>query len=522
VRHRETEPGPRHCLAITVYVAVAFILGAAGPAAAAGLTHADRLASVYDAILAARFDEADQRLDTTCPPAPGEACLALRAVSLWWQILMDPESRRLDTAIQKASALTLDAAEAWTRREPRRAEAWFYLAAAEAPLVQWHALRGQHLSAARAGNRTRSALERALALDPTLHDAQFGIGVYRYYADVAPAALRMLRWLLLLPGGDRRAGLRQMLAAREHGQLLAGEADFQLHVIYLWYERDTARALELLRGLDRRYPSNPLFLKRIAEVERGYLQDHPASAATWQHLVERARSGQVAPALSGLAEVNGRLGLAIELEAMFETDRAAEEIAATLKTPATAPHGARARAHLQLGRAYDRLGRRALAVAEYRAVERDATDDAYGRTMRDRAREGLERTPDPTVAEAYRLSIEGLRALEAGDRREALARLARSIELNPVDGVARYRYARALEASGDHDDAARQLAALVAAAERVPAVVRSRVFVAYAEARERAGERAAAIEFYRRARDVAGGAPDARDEARGALARLAP
>jgi hypothetical protein len=498
---------------------ISVVLLATRPAAAS-LTHAAGLAAVYDTILAARFDDAERQLRATCPPAPTEACLALRAVSLWWQILMDPEDRRLDAAIEQASSASLEAARAWTAREPRRAEAWFYLAAAEAPLMQWLALRGQTVAAARAGSRAKNALERALALEPMLHDAHFGIGAYRYYADVAPAAFRVLRWLLLLPGGSRREGLQQMLAAREHGQLLRGEADFQLHWIYLWYEQDPPRALELLRDLDARYPSNPLFLKRIAEVERGYVQDHPASAATWQQLIDRVRSHQVAVAT--IAEVNAQLGLAIELDTMFETDRAIDEILTVLKIPPTRPHGARARAHLQLGRAYDRLGHRRLAVSEYRAVERHATADAYGRTMRDRAREGLRLTPAATVAEAYRLSIEGLRALEEGNAREATTRLARSVQLNPVDPVARYRYARALEASGDQAGAATHLAQLAAAASTVPAVVRSAVLLAYGAIRERAGDRAQAIDLYRRARDVAGGALQARDDARDALTRLAP
>ena len=40
-------------------------------------------------------------------------------------------------------------------------------------------------------------------------DAHFGIGIYQYYADVAPAAAKLLRWLLLLPGGDRVKGLQR-------------------------------------------------------------------------------------------------------------------------------------------------------------------------------------------------------------------------------------------------------------------------------------------------------------------------
>src|SRR5439155_16108016 len=112
-----------------------------------------------------------------------------------------------------------------------------------------------------------------------------------YYADVAPAALKMLRWLLLLPGGDRAQGLREMLQARERGELLRGEADYQLHWLYLWYEHDQARALELLRGLNARYPSNPIFLQRIAEVQHEYFHDHRASADAWEALVASARAG---------------------------------------------------------------------------------------------------------------------------------------------------------------------------------------------------------------------------------------
>ena len=73
------------------------------------------------------------------------------------------------------------------------------------------------LAAARDGKRIKEALERALALDPQLEDARFGIGLYKYYADMAPAAARFLRFFLLLPGGDRKEGLNEMLRARKRG-----------------------------------------------------------------------------------------------------------------------------------------------------------------------------------------------------------------------------------------------------------------------------------------------------------------
>ena len=161
----------------------------------------------------------------------------------------EPRARRRVLDRGRAGDPTTDA---WTVRAPDDAEAWFYLGGAFAARVQWRVLREERLAAARDGKRIKDALERALTLDPELDDAYFGIGMYRYYADVAPAVARFLRFLLLLPGGDRREGLAQMLRARTQGRLLQGEADYQLHIVYLWYEHQTGRALELLRDLQQR------------------------------------------------------------------------------------------------------------------------------------------------------------------------------------------------------------------------------------------------------------------------------
>ena len=172
-----------------------------------GLSSAPRLSAIYDTILQARFEEARTALASACPPAPMPACDALREVALWWEIQENERSRLLDNRLQAAAASAVASAERWTTLEPRNGEAWFYLAGAYAPVSQWRVLRGERLAAARDGKRIKDALERALELNPMLQDAWFGIGLYHYYADVAPAALKVLRFLLLLPGGDRAQGL---------------------------------------------------------------------------------------------------------------------------------------------------------------------------------------------------------------------------------------------------------------------------------------------------------------------------
>ncbi|HEV3060697.1 MAG TPA: hypothetical protein VGY48_20805 [Vicinamibacterales bacterium] len=314
--------------------------------AVAALTEAPRLAAVYDAILSAEFDEAESRLRAACPPAPAGACAALEVVELWWRINIYPESRLLDKRFSDAAAAAVAGNNAWTAREPQRAEAWFYLAGAYAPLVQWRILRGDRLAAARDGNRIRAALERALALDPTLGDAYFGIGLYHYYADVAPAYAKVLRWFLLLPGGDRQRGLREMTTAREQGELLKGEADYQLHLVYLWYENRPADAIALLESLDRRYPTNPLFLQRIAEARDVYMHDAQGSADAWRALLDRARERRVY--MPSIAETRARLGLAAALITMGNLDAAHAQLQIVIDAKPVAPVGARARAEALL------------------------------------------------------------------------------------------------------------------------------------------------------------------------------
>jgi hypothetical protein len=364
------------------------VASSSAAATAAGLTESARLAVVYDAILHARFDRARAELARTCPPAPAESCLALAPVITWWEIQLDPNNHRLDKSLDSAANTAIEAAERWTRREPQRAEAWFYLAGAHAPLEELRLLRGQRLAAARDAVGLKSALDKAVALDPTLADAYFGIGLYHYYAAVAPAPVKVVRWLLFLPGGDRDGGLREMQRARESGALLRAEADYQLHWLYLWYEHQPARARDLLRGLDTQYPSNPIFLARVAEVERDYFHDHRASAQTWQTLLDRANAKQVEAA--DMTAVRARIGLAQELLATSEPHRAIDLLQSTVTARPTAPYGAEAAAHFTLGRAYEAINDRDRAASAWRtAIATTPSDDPDD--IRTRARAAIAR-----------------------------------------------------------------------------------------------------------------------------------
>jgi hypothetical protein len=511
--------------ACRVLGAVCWVLGAAcwvlGASAPGGrdLTGVQGLSHVYDLALDARFDQAEADLTRACPPAPREACDVMSATITWWRIQPDPEDRSFDATFSDKAERAIGSTEAWAAREPHSAEAQFYTGAAYAARVQWRVLRDERLSAARDGKRIKQALERAIALDPALDDAYFGIGLYEYYADVAPAAAKILRFLLLLPGGNRTEGLARMQRARTQGKLLQGEADYQLQIIYLWYEKRPDLALGLLSSLRERYPGNPLFAAQLADVQDRYEHDIKASLATWRELLAGARDGRVNE--PGLAEAVARRGAARQLEALQETDRAIDLVRGVIDARAAHPYGAVASAYLALGEGEDRIGHHDAALAAYgQALAAIAPGAPDPENVRRRASDSMRRTPDPVGAEAYRLSLEGLRKLEQGNTGEAEALLAHSLRLDPADPVTRYRYGRALDAGGNPTGALEAYEASIRDARACPAPIAASAYLDAARVHERLAHRQQAIDDYRAASTWFGGGADTRAAALRALDRL--
>jgi tetratricopeptide (TPR) repeat protein len=442
-----------------VALLIAVCAGQAAPLP--GFTAAALIARAYDSILNADFGVLPGALATACGSAPSETCDTLEAVGLWWQIALDPDDRSFDAQFSQQVDFAIGATDAWTKREPERAEAWFYHGAAYGARVQWRVLRGERLAAARDGKHIKESMERALALDPGMHDAKFGVGMYRYYAATAPAALRMLRWLLMLPGGDRAGGLQQMIAAHNDGRLVRGEADYQLHVIYLWYERRFDEALALIDSLRARYPRNPLFHQARAEILGIYFHDQTASLRTWEDLLLRAQARLVSE--PDLVATRARIKAAEILDRLDETDRAVELLQQVV---------------------VDRPSRPARAVPAATA-------------MIPRMRERLAHEP-------YRIALQGWRAFERGDLVGADRMFTQSLLADPSSPVTRYRYAQVLMADGRDTRAVEELDRVLAMTTTLSPIVRANALFDRAHLAERRGDRTRAQTLYLEASRVFG------------------
>ena len=481
------------------------------------LTGADGLSRAYDAIFDADFERARTLIAEACPPAPREACLVLEATRQFWRIQLDPEDRSRDPAFDAAVTAAIAAAQAWTTREPKQAEAWFYLGGAYGARVQWRVLRQERLGAARDGREVKNALDRTLALAPGLVDAQFGLGLYEYYADVAPTAARILRALLMLPGGDRARGLARMQQTRQAGQLLADEAAFQLHVVYFWYENRAADAIGLLEELVRRHPRNPYFRRIIADAQEVYLHDTSASLASWRELARLADTNAVNEAAQARAEAH--LGHAAALDALGDTDLALAELTRLRAAAPLVPWGISNRIALALGRVHDRLGNRAEAEALLRQVS-VATSRHDPLALGEAARRLLQRPTPEAKGRAHRLGLEAWRAFTADAAAPVGPRFEEAIALDPLNGVTRLHYARVLAARQRTAAAIAEIDAVLDAAKTTPAATIGEAALLGGRLREQQRDRDGALAAYRRAAATFGAAAATRGAASRAIERL--
>jgi tetratricopeptide (TPR) repeat protein len=217
----------------------------------------------------------------------------LVADALWWKIyfasgnLIDPDvfdvvttettpydgrfNELVNRVIHKAQA-RIAAGQDVPRNE-------LYLGMAYGLQARLLGMRGQDLPTARAGKKMRSTLLEALKDDPQLNDAYLGVGIYNYFVDTLPAIVKIIRWFIGLPGGDRQLGLDQIERAATQGDLARGEAKFYLAKDFSRpYEGQYQKSLQLFQQLTREYPENGLWkiLVGTLEVRRGHVAEGEA------------------------------------------------------------------------------------------------------------------------------------------------------------------------------------------------------------------------------------------------------
>jgi tetratricopeptide (TPR) repeat protein len=210
-----------------------------------------------------------QRLQKEQPDHP--LGYLLEAEALWWKIfctsaefkfgMTDARHRpklASDQHYQELAAKASSIALAKLKNH-EAAETHFYAGMADAFSARLYGLRGENRAAARAGVHAREHFLRAIQLDPELADAEFGLGLYNYYADTLSGIAKLLSFFMGIPGGNKQEGIRQLEHDISEGVLTPSAARFYLALDLHRYDQQYEKALTVIGPLAEKYPSNPLF-----------------------------------------------------------------------------------------------------------------------------------------------------------------------------------------------------------------------------------------------------------------------
>jgi len=196
------------------------------------------------------------------------------ADATWWKIylttgnLIDPDvfdvvskaSSPYDSTFEGLVHEAIQRADGRVRAQQDLARSLLDEGMAYGLLARYYGLRDNDLPTARAGKKMRALLLRALQIDPKLTDAYLGVGIYNYFVDTLPEIVKLLKFVIGLPGGSRTLGLQQLETAAQKGDMVRGEAEFYLAKDFSrGNERQYTRSLELFQQLASEYPANPLW-----------------------------------------------------------------------------------------------------------------------------------------------------------------------------------------------------------------------------------------------------------------------
>ena len=228
-----------------------------------------------------------QQIEQKNPESP--LGYVLEADATWWRIyylsanLIDPdvfdvanmEATPYDSHFDDLDNVAIRKAEARIRKHEDVARSQLYEGFAYALRARLEGLHDRDLPTARAGKKMRAHLLRALELDPSLTDAYLGVGIYNYFVDTLPGIVKFLSIFILLPGGSRTEGLKQLQLCADKGVLAKGEAKFYLAKDFSRNsEKQYDQSLHLFGELQHEYSNNPLWPMLMGSLD--FRLDKPA------------------------------------------------------------------------------------------------------------------------------------------------------------------------------------------------------------------------------------------------------
>ena len=175
---------------------------------------------------------------------------------------IDPALRQ---GFQSRIAQSEHLADVAIQRNPNDANAYYCKAVTSGMQADWASLIDRHeYGAFRFSELASKYAKQALAISPTLYDANLAVGIENYMLSLKAAPIR---WILGMTGAgtNKAEGVRLLKLTAEQGHYLAPFARLMLAVGELRDGR-TQQGKAILIGLSQEFPQNTLYQRQIARL----------------------------------------------------------------------------------------------------------------------------------------------------------------------------------------------------------------------------------------------------------------
>jgi tetratricopeptide (TPR) repeat protein len=405
------------------------------------------------------------------------------------------DDETLGPAFERGIDALIAQAEQRHARSSSDSDAVFHLALA-------HLLRGTYRfehdkgmwGAARDAAKSKGYADDYLARHPEHGDAYVPLGLYNYYVDIAPNFVKVLRVLLFLPSGNRAEGLKQLERASREGDLFQPLADMMRADIYGHIEGRLGDAIPIAERLVQRFPGNfDMRFSLAAMYIHPSVEAFDAAAQQYSAVLERA-SATSRPHLN--ARYRATRDMANLRRAQWRIEDAIALLTPTIDRGPDTPDWVMPSFLLQRGN-YRMLlndpaaaddARRVRAAPAMGKWHKAADQQLKAHAERARSNEGV----------VYAALLPGNRLMAEDRWDEAKAAYERVGAAAPGDWQVRYRLAYLEFARGSYAAAAHALSAIVTAAGRMPAWLKSAAMLTLAWTHDISGRRAEAVKLYKR------------------------
>jgi tetratricopeptide (TPR) repeat protein len=358
--------------------------------------------------------------------------------------------------------------------------------------------------------RAKRYAEEYIKRHPEHGDAYLGLGLYNYFADIAPNFVKVLRVLLFLPAGSRTEGLRQLERASREGSLFAPFAQLVLADIYSSFESRVRDGLAIGVRFVARFPENAEARLELAGMYMHPVVEDFARSEEHYKIVLAASTGNT---LRHIAQRHSAIvGLASLRRSQWRIREAIDLLTGAIESAPAKP--AWILPTLLIRRAnYRMLTNDPSAAEDARRVLADASMKRWHEPAREQIEDAEERRgTNEGVVYAALLAANRLVAEDRFDAaRAAYEAVARTY---PGDWQVRYRLAYLDFARRRYDAAAAGMQAIAASNAKMPDWLKAAAILHLAYTHDLAGRREQAVQLYKRVVD------DYEDEASATAARF--